>query len=212
MIEVGSDFARVDTELVDAYRRTTPATVGHVLDHGFADPCLRPVYRGARALGSAFTVRIESMDIAAISKAYELVKPGDVLVVAAGGDSGFACAGEMSTFKSIRLGIAGLVVDGSVTDIREMEAMEFPCFARHITPLVGRRIGEKGSVRQPVTVGGVLVHPGDLVFADDNGVVFLDPTEAAAIIGELLEKEREEAEPREIFWRERGLAVPVIYS
>lgn len=212
MIEAGPDFARVDTALIDSYRRTTPATVGHVLDHGFADPCLRPVYSGARVLGSAFTVQIQSMDIAAISRAYELAKPQDVLVVAVDGDSGFACAGEMSTFKSIRLGIAGLVVDGSVTDIREMEAMKFPCFARHITPLVGRRIGEKGSVRKPVTVGGVLVHPGDLVFADDNGVVFLDPAEAAAIIGELLEKEQKEAELREIFWRERGMAVPVIYS
>lgn len=212
MIEAGPDFARVDTALIDSYRRTTPATVGHVLDHGFADPCLRPVYRGARVLGSAFTVQIESMDIAAISKAYELAKPQDVLVVAADGDSRFACAGEMSTFKSITLGIAGLVVDGSVTDIREMEAMKFPCFARRITPMVGRRIGEKGSVRKPVTVGGVLVHPGDLVFADDNGVVFLDPAEAAVIIGELLEKEGKEAELRESFWRERGMAVPVIYS
>ena len=69
MIEVGPDFARVDTALIDSYRRTTPATVGHVLDHGFADPCLRPVYRGAGVLGSAFTVRMESMGIAAISKA-----------------------------------------------------------------------------------------------------------------------------------------------
>lgn len=212
MIQVGPDFARVDADLVDAYRRTTPATVGHVLDHGFADPSIRPVYRGARVVGSAFTVQIESMDIGAISKAYELAKPGDVLVVAVGGDTKYACAGEMSTFKSIRLGIAGLVVDGAVTDIREMEAMRFPCFARLITPLVGRRIGEKGSVRLPVTVGGVLVNPGNLVFADDNGIVFLDPSEAATIIDDLLEKERKEAEFREAFWRERGQAVPVIYS
>ncbi len=212
MIDVGPDFARVNAELIDAYRLTAPANVGHVLDHGFADPCIRPVYRGARAVGSAFTVQIESMDVAAISKAYELAGPGDVLVVAAGGDRKFACAGEMSTFRSIRMGLAGLVVDGSVTDVREMEIMNFPCFARHITPLVGRCIGEKGSVRQPVIIGGVLVRPGDLVLADDNGVVFLDPAEATRIIDELLEKERKEDELRKAFWSERGQAVPVIYS
>lgn len=212
MIDVGPDFPRVNAELIDAFRRTTPATVGHVLDHGFTDPCIRPVYRGARTVGSAFTVQIESMDVAAISKAYELALPGDVLVVAAGGDRRFACAGEMSTFRSIRMGLAGLVVDGSVTDIREMEVMKFPCFARHITPQVGRRVGDKGSVRRPVTIGGVLVRPGDLVLADDNGVVFLDPAEAAGIIDELLEKERKEDELRKVFWGERGQAVPVIYS
>jgi 4-hydroxy-4-methyl-2-oxoglutarate aldolase len=212
MIQVGPDFERVDRSLVEAYRGTTPATVGHVLHHGFADPAIRPVYRGARLVGSAFTVQIESSDIAGISKAYELVQPGDVLVVASGRDPRFACAGEMSTFKSIRLGLAGLVVDGSVTDALEMETMKFPCFARYITPMVGRRTGENGSVRLPVTVGGVQVNPGDLVLADYNGVVFLNPLEAAQIIDELLEKERKEVELREAFWRERGEPVPVIYG
>lgn len=210
MIQVGPDFKRVDQSLIEAYRRTTPATVGHVLHHGFADPGIRPVYRGARLVGSAFTVQIESHDITAISKAYELAQPGDVLVVASGADPSFACAGEMSTFKSVRLGIAGLVVDGSVTDALEMEAVEFPCFARYITPKVGRRIGENGSVRHPVTVGGVRVNPGDLVFADHNGVVFLNPEEAAQIIDQLLEMERKEVEVREAFWKERGQCVPVI--
>lgn len=210
MIQIGPDFERVDQSLVAAYRGTTPATVGHVLHHGFADPAIRPVYSGAKLVGSAFTVQIESPDIAAISKAYELAQPGDVLVVASGRDQRFACAGEMSTFKSIRLGISGLVVDGSVTDVLEMEAMKFPCFSRYITPMVGRRIGENGSVRLPITVGGVQVNPGDLVFADHNGVVFLDPEEAAQIIDELLEKERKEVELRDAFWKERGEPVPVI--
>lgn len=210
-IFVGPEFTRVDPDLIDAYRSTTPATVGHFRNFGFADPAIRPVYRGVKLVGSAFTVRTDGGDIAAISKAYELVRPGDILVVDTGGDRSHACAGEISTFKSVRLGLAGLIVDGAVTDIMEFEQIGFPCFSRHITALVGRRLGNAGAVRVAVTCGGVTVYPGDLVVADDNGIAFLNPLDAAELLPTLLAKEADEKQQREAFWAERGQPVPVIY-
>ncbi|HYF93783.1 MAG TPA: hypothetical protein VD969_16330 [Symbiobacteriaceae bacterium] len=211
-IFVGPDYERPAANLTQQYRLTTPATVGHFLNIGFADPSIRPVYRGCKVVGPAFTVRTDGMDIAGISKAYELVKPGDVLVVDTGGDRQHACAGEVSTFKSIRLGIAGLIVDGAVTDTLEFEALGFPCFSRTVSALVGRRIGNHGAVRVPVQCGGVVVNPGDIVVADDNGIVFLSPAQAAELLPTLLQKEADEKAIREEFWEQKGQPVPVFYK
>lgn len=211
MIVVGPEFERPEAALISGYRQTTPATAGHFINIGFADPQIRPVYPRIRLVGPAFTVRTDGMDIAAISKAYELARPGDILVVDAGGDRHHACAGEMSTFKSVRLGLAGLIVDGAVTDCLEFAAIGFPCWSRHITSLVGRRLGNHGAVRVPVQVGGVVVDPGDLVVADDNGVLFLNPAQASELLPTLLQKEADERVAREQYWQERGRPVPVIY-
>ncbi|WP_127579405.1 RraA family protein [Paenibacillus koleovorans] len=200
MIHVGPDFKRVDPDLIAGYRKTNPATVGHVREDGFADTAIRPVYRKLKLVGSAFTVQIAGRDLAAISKAYELAQPGDVLVVNGGDGPAYACAGEISTFTSMRMGLAGLIVDGAVTDVIEMEAIGFPCFARHISAKIGRKEGNSGAVRVPVEIGGVIVYPGDLVVADDNGIVFLNPEEAHELLPTLLEKEAAEVILRSDYW------------
>jgi regulator of RNase E activity RraA len=211
MIHEGPDFPRVAQNLIDGYLQTTPANVGHLLREGFCDAGIRPVFRRARIVGTAFTVQLCGEDLSAISCAYERAKPGDVLVVSNIGST-FACAGEISTYKSMRLQLKGLIVDGPVTDILEFEAIGFPCFARCASALVGKRIGKGGAVRVPVVIGGVTVHPGDLVVADDNGIVFLNPEKAMEVLPALLEKEKSELAIREAYWQERGEAVPVFYE
>ncbi|MFD1361317.1 RraA family protein [Lentibacillus salinarum] len=208
MIKIGSDFPRVDNALIEGFKKTTPATVGHYLRTGFCDPGIKPVFRNAKCVGTAFTVQMMGEDIGAIKKAYELVQEGDVLVVSDADGSTYACAGEVSTFKSIRLGINGLVVDGAVTDCLEMEDMGFSCFAKYINALVGKPEGNQGAVRVPVKIGGVDVNPGDLVIADDNGIAFLYPEKAKEILPEMLQKEEEENILREEFWNEIGKPMP----
>lgn len=212
MIYEGSDFKRVEEELIKSYSKTTPATIGHFREKGFCDPAIKPVYRRVRLVGTAFTVQLGRKDIAAITRAYELIEKGDILVVNSGEGSPFACAGEISTFKSIRLGVKGLIVDGAVTDCLEMEAIKFPCFARSINSLVGRKLGEEGAVRVPVNIGGIVVNSGDLVVADDNGIVFLKPEEAEELLPKLLAKEADEEIKRAEFWKEIGKPVPVLYQ
>lgn len=210
MIQIGEDFKRVDEELIEKYNKTTPATIGHVIEKGFTDPGIKPVYNNVKLVGTAFTVQLGGKDIAAISKAYELAQPGDILVVNSGNGSQWACAGEISTFKSMRLGIKGLIVDGAITDSLEMKAIGFPCYARYTNALVGRRLGNEGSVRMPVNIGGTVVNSGDLVVADDNGIVFLKVEEAEELIDQLLEKEASEVVLRDEYWKEVGKPVPEI--
>jgi len=211
VIYEGPDFKRCDDKLIEGYMKTTPATIGHMLFDGFADLGIRPVYKRMKLVGTAFTVQLARMDIAAITRSYELSKPGDILVVNSGTGSVYACAGEISTIKSIRLKVKGLIVDGPVTDILEMEAMQFPCFSRGVSALVGRRLGNDGAVRVPVNIGGVVVNSGDLVVADDNGIVFLNPEKAEELLPKLLEKEMSEDTLRAEFWKEMGKDIPVIY-
>lgn len=206
MIHIGQNFSRVEKELIEGFSKVSPATLGHHLEKEVCSPDIRPVYRPIKLVGTAFTVQTYGKDISAISKAYELAKPGDVLVVNCEGNDSFpyACAGEMSTFKSKRLGIAGLIVDGGITDSSEMEEIGFPCFAKHVTALVGRRIGEKGKVLVNVDIGGVTVKPGDLVVADDDGIVFLNPADAKKLLPDMLAKEAEEDVVRAEYWKEVG--------
>lgn len=201
MIHIGPDFPRVNAQLIEDYRKVGTATLGHVLEEEICDPAIRPIYKNVKLVGTAFTVQTKGKDIAAITEAYKLAQPGDVLVVNCEDYKGipYACAGEMSTYKSIRLGIAGLVVDGGITDYLEMEKIEFPCFSRHITALVGRVEGRDGAVRVPVSIGDVTVRPGDLVLADDNGVLFLSPEKAQQMLPSMLEKEAKEEILREDF-------------
>jgi 4-hydroxy-4-methyl-2-oxoglutarate aldolase len=205
MIKVGADFNRLDNELIEGFKKTTTATIGHVLEKEVCDAGIKPVYRNVKLVGTAYTVQLNGRDIGAISKAYALAKSGDVLVVNSGRQEDqpiYACAGEMSTYKSVVIGLAGLIVDGAITDVLEMEEIGFPCFSRHVTALVGKPEGKEGAVQVPVNIGGVTVYPGDLVIADDNGVVFLNPEQALEILPQMLAKEDKENVLRENYKKE----------
>lgn len=201
MIDIGPDFSRVNSDLINGYKKVGTATLGHILEEEISSPVIKPTYQNIKLVGTAFTVQTKGKDIAAITEAYKMAQPGDVLVVNCEDYEGvpYACAGEMSTYKSVQLGIAGLIVDGGITDCLEMETIGFPCFSRHITALVGRVEGNDGAIRIPVTIGGVKVNSGDLVVADDNGVLFLNPKKAQEMLPSMLEKEAKEEVLRKRF-------------
>src|SRR5690625_4626414 len=106
MINIDPDFTRVDQEIIELYSEISPATIGHLLEKEVCDPEIRPVFSNIKLVGTVLTVQIFGKDISAISKAYELAQPGDVLVVKCENVDGlhYACAGEMSTYKSKKLG------------------------------------------------------------------------------------------------------------
>lgn len=160
-------------------------------------PAIRPLLppgRQPRLFGRALTAWCEPPDFGAVLHALDLVAPGDVLVIAAGGHAETAMIGEILGGHLRRRGGAGLLCDGAVRDVATLAGWaDFPVFARWITPR-GPTSAERGAVNLPVVVGGRLVTPGDLVIGDDDGLVALAPAAVRGRIGDAEAKLAREAE------------------
>jgi regulator of RNase E activity RraA len=148
-------------------------------------------------VGPALTIRTCGRDSTIVHKAIGLISPGDVLVIDRCGDTRYACVGEMMAIAAGRRGAAGIVIDGPATDVEALRALGLPIFSRATSPVTTLLLGESGSINVPVMCGGVAVRPGELVLADDDGVIVLDPDEAATLLAGVLEEDREDAEYRD---------------
>lgn len=151
---------------------------------------IRPVCSGVKMIGPAFTVRTYPGDWAKTVEAIDEAPQESVIVVDAGG-VGPAVWGELATHSCIQKKIAGVVIDGAIRDVPEIRKLNFPAFARIITPTAGEPKG-LGEMGVPVEVGGVRVFPGDWVFGDDDGVVVIPQKRAVEITNramDVLERE-----------------------
>lgn len=135
--------------------------------------------------GPALTVRTRPTDNLMVHKALEVARPGDVILVEAGGEMRHAILGELMCRYAAERGIAGFVVDGPVRDGAAIRSLGLPVYARGLTPRGPYKEGP-GEINVPVSCGGVAVCPGDLVLGDADGVVVV-PREAA---GEVLSETR----------------------
>ena len=181
MITVNPSPDTLDPALLDAYRHVAPTNLGHVLESGMG-PEIRPIWRPVKVLGPALTVQTTPDVTTAINEALKVARPGDVLVVSRAGDLRHGFAGEFAALGFIENGVVGLVTDGLVSDVVAIERMRFPVFAAGLSTAVIRPLGlgrePEGAVNVPIKVGGVIVSPGDLVSADDDGVLGAKPEEA----------------------------------
>lgn len=195
MFVEGERGRAVDRAVIDTLRQASPSTWGHRTDFGFLRG-LTTWSRRLRLVGPAVTVRIPHLDSTAVHCALDVVQPGDVVVVDQSGDTERACWGGGVSYAARARGAAGAVVDGAITDLAEIEELDFPIFYRSVSALTTRILGLEGAVNVPVTVGGVTVRPGDLVFADENGVAILAPEGALEIGESLVERESREVETK----------------
>ena len=191
MFEVQDMPQQIDGQIVSELSEVCVSTLGHLRDHGFALG-LVPNKRPVRFVGTAVTVRIPHLDSTAVHIAVDMLRPGDVLVVDQSGDVQRSCLGGLVAFTAKARGAVGAVIDGCVNDYDETLAYDFPVFSRGFSPLTTRIGGIEGAINVPVTVAGAVVRPGDVVFADSDGVAFLAPDEAVGL-GALL-KSKEDAE------------------
>lgn len=155
------------------YSEIETATLGHFLTDGFMSPAIQCTQRQARIAGPALTVRLPGDDGAALTDALSVVEPGQIIVIDRCGDMRHACWGAVTTHAALSRGAVGAIVDGFITDISAILALEFPVWHRGRSPITtrNRRIG--GEVGGIVSCGKVQVAPGDIVLADENGVAVL---------------------------------------
>ena len=184
---------RPSRELVESFRDIPVANIDDCM--GRLAAINSEIYRinKANLLGVAFTVRVPFGDNLMFHKAMDLAEPGDVIIIDAGGGKERAILGELMASYCQKRGIAGIVVDGCIRDADALENMKMPVYARGITPNGPYKNGP-GEINIPVSVGGKVVHPGDIVIGDCDGVIAIRPSEAEALLVDVrlvCEKEKE---------------------
>ena len=188
------DFPRPAPELVARFEGMPVANIDDNMNRIAAvDAAIEPIGKG-QLLGTAFTIRVPQGDNLMFHAAMDLAKPGDVIVIDAGGFTDRAIFGElMATYCKSR-GIKGIVCDGAIRDRDGLAAMEdFPVYARSATPNGPYKNGP-GEINVPVVIGGKLVHPGDIVVGDGDGVLFIDPAIADQLADATQAVEKKEAD------------------
>jgi RraA family protein len=142
---------------------------------------LAPYHRpGVQLLGVALTVRVRAGDNLMIHKALQLGSPGDVLVIDGGGAVDRALFGDIMKNVARMRGFAGVVIDGAISDVGAFRDGDFGCYARGVCHRGPYKDGP-GEINVPVSIGGMVVRPGDIVVGDDDGVLFIPPAEAQSI-------------------------------
>ena len=159
---------------------------------GLMKPYLRPVYPAAKASGPAVTVLCHPGDNLMIHAAVEVCRPGDVMVVALVAESTDGMFGELLATSLRAHGVAGLVIDAGTRDVEDITAMNFPVWSRAISAQ-GTVKETAGSVNVDVVCGGAIVHPGDVIVGDADGVVVV-PRAHAADVAKLGEQRRAKEE------------------
>ncbi|MBS0221800.1 MAG: RraA family protein [Proteobacteria bacterium] len=210
---------RPEESLLAQFREFASAHISDVMNRMHSATGLRQMHRQGRMCGVAFTVHVPPGDNLMMHRALDIAAPGDVLVVNAGGELTNAIAGEIMTTYAKERKLGGFVIDGAIRDSGSIGAEDFPVFARGVTHRGPFKNGP-GEINVPISIGGMVVMPGDIIVGDEDGVVTVSPQDASFVaekVRALAEKERKgiaaiKAKTNDRSWvaealREKGLKV-----
>ncbi len=182
MVHVRTKITRVDGKLVESFRKMTVATVYESAGRiGSVDPAVKPLRRGLRIVGPAYTVECAINDNLMLHKALQAAEEGDVLVASVEKYPNAGYWGDLMTTIAAARKLGGLVINGSIRDSEEIIQSGFPVFCTGIC-IRGTNKRELGLINHPLFFGDVTVHPGDLVLGDDDGVVVIPREQAAEVL------------------------------
>lgn len=180
--EVVREIERVSAELVAEAATFQAAILADVAGRrGTMHSRVAPVHQDMKVAGPAFTVEVRSGDNLMIHAAIALAKPGDVLVIDGKGDQTSALMGTLMLSACKKLGLAGVIVDGAIRDKLEVLELGFPVFSAGFNP-AGPTKFVPGRINHPISAGGAMVNPGDLVVGDADGVVVIERAKAPAML------------------------------
>lgn len=190
MIGGGSEICRRLSEVA-------VSQIGDVMDRlGLVESSIAPIWKGARFAGRAVTVLTAAGDNKVIHDVIPTLQPGDVLVVNGQSATSRALIGELMAERGQRRGSVAYVIDGAIRDVDEIGVLEFPVYARAVTPAGPYRNGP-GRVGVPVAIGGVVVSPGDWLVGDSDGIAVIPQTDIEGVLADA-ERKREKEEQQQL--------------
>lgn len=191
----------IDLETIrEKLEKADIAAIGHYTEFGFMNPRIRCMFeKQGKIFGPAVTVRIPSQESKALHVAVSMAQEGDIIVIDRCGDVSHACVGEMIALCSKTRKLAGIVVDGPMTDYKEILDIGIPIFATGVSALTTKFIVDCGEINYDISCGGIPVHPGDMVMADINGVLVLRDFELENLLDKALkDQDAEYGEKKEV--------------
>ena len=190
---VHAPWRRPDAALLAAFGTISSAQAADGMSRlGAMDSGIRPVWPSPRIVGPALTVWCHSGDNLMLHKALALAAPGDIVLVNTQGNTGNSVFGELMATSAVRIGVRGVIVDGTVRDADALQSLGLPVYARGICPNGCNKDGA-GEVGAIIACGQVAVRPGDIIIADRDGVTVIpldDAAEAAKLAAAQVEREK----------------------